>query len=387
MLQIKTLNNISNAVRDILTPDSYAIDDATEQPDAILVRSAKCHDMTFNPELRAIARAGAGTNNIPIDRCTEAGICVFNTPGANANAVKELVFAAMLASSRNLFEAVDWIDTIADEGDEIPALVESGKKRFIGSEVMGKTLGVIGLGAIGVMVANEGYAMNMRVIGYDPYISVQHAWGLSRAVEHASSLDDLLAEADYITIHVPLSDKTKGYASEDFLKKVKRGATLLNFSRGELVDDNAILTALADGQVGRYITDFPNERLVNQPGITCIPHLGASTPESEENCAIMAAQELKDYIENGNIHNSVNYPDCEMPRSGQMRICLLHENAPNMIVKITELLAAKGANITNLNNRSRGNIAYTIVDLDEKVNLSIEDELRTLPSMVRVVIL
>ena len=387
MQQIQTLNNISNVVRDILTPDAYKIDDQISQPVGILVRSAKCHEMELNPELRAIARAGAGTNNLPVERCTKQGICVFNTPGANANAVMELVFGAMLASSRNLVEAIEWVRTIADEGADIPALVESGKKRFLGREIAGKTLGVIGLGAIGVMVANNGYAQGMQVLGYDPFISVQHAWGLSRAVERAVSLDEMLACCDFLTIHVPLSDKTRGFINGELLKKVKRGVTLLNFARGELVDNGAVLAALTSGDVGRYITDFPSEELINQQGVTCIPHLGASTPESEENCAIMAARELKDFLENGNIENSANMPNCSMSRSGAMRICIIHENAPNMIGKFTATLAARDANITNLTNRSRGDIAYTMIDIDEAIAKNIGDELENDPAVIRATVL
>ena len=387
MHQIKTMNNISATVGSILTPDRYLIDDAVTAPEGILVRSAKCHDMVFNPELRAIARAGAGTNNLPVERCTEAGIVVFNTPGANANAVKELVFAAMLMNARNLADAVNWCKSIAEEGEAIPDLVESSKKRFTGHELLGKKLGVIGLGAIGVMVANEGYALGMEVCGYDPFISIAHAWGLSRAVSRSTSLEDLLHSCDYVSIHVPLSDKTHHYINADALSQFKRGATLLNFSRGDLVDDHAVLQALAAGQISNYITDFPNQNLVKQQGVTCIPHLGASTPESEENCAVMAARELKDYLENGNINNSVNMPNCTMPRSGGMRICLIHRNAPNMIGQFTGLLSKRHANISNMINQSRGDMAYTIIDLDEKVNNGLENGLAALDHVIRVLVL
>lgn len=387
MRQIKTLNNISNAVKDILTPDAYQISDDAKSPEAILVRSAKCHDMLFNPELRAIARAGAGTNNIPIERATEAGVVVFNTPGANANAVKELVFAAMLMNARNLVDAVNWCHSIAEEGDAIPDMVEAGKKRFTGHELLGKKLGVVGLGAIGVMVANEGYALGMEVQGYDPFISIQHAWGLSRAVERSTSLESLLSTCDYISIHVPLSDKTRHYLNADALSQCKTAAVLLNFSRGELVDDSAVLSALASGELGTYITDFPNKNLIGQPNVVCIPHLGASTPESEENCAIMASRELKDYLENGNILNSVNMPNCSMPRSGEMRICIIHRNAPNMIGQFTNLLSERKANISNMINQSRGDIAYTIFDLDQTVNGGLEEELADLENVIRILVL
>ncbi len=384
MERIQTLNAISSVVRDVLTPDRFDIRDDAPDPIGILVRSAKIGNLEFNPSLRAIARAGAGVNNIPVQRCTEAGIVVFNTPGANANAVKELVFAAMLLSSRHLIEAIDWCQTLKGKGSEIPGLVEAGKKRFIGSEIKEKTLGVIGLGAIGVMVANEGYAMGLKVLGYDPFISIDSAWGLSRAVKRETSIEALLAQCDYVTVHVPLSDKTTGFIDASFLAALKPNATLLNFSRGELADNAAILESLEAGRLGRYLTDFPAEELIGVHNVICIPHLGASTPESEENCAYMAAEQLCDFIENGNIRNAVNLPHCVMQRSGEMRICIINRNTPNMIGQFTALLSERGANITNMMNRSRDDYAYTVIDLDEALDPSIGDELASIDGVIRV---
>ena len=383
MTNIKTLNSISSVVREVMGP-TYDIRDDADRPEGILVRSAKCHDMVFNPELLAIARAGAGVNNIPLDRCTQSGIVVFNTPGANANAVKELVFAAMMMSSRNLLEAVEWCKTLKGQGAEVPALVEKSKSRFVGSEVRGKKLGVIGLGAIGVLVANEGAAIGLEVSGFDPFISVEHAWKLSRAVRRADSLEDLVSDCDYISLHVPLSKSTKGYFSAKLCEKVKKGATLMNFSRGELVDIDAVLASLEVGQLRRYITDFPSDEVIGVPNVICIPHLGASTPESEENCAAMAAEELKDYIENGNIKHSVNLPDCELPPAGRERICIINANMPNMIGQFTAALSAHGANITNMLNKSRGDYAYTMIDLDETAGSNISRELSAINGVIRL---
>ena len=381
MNQIKTLNKIDPVIQTVLA--GYEVSDNTEAPDGILVRSAKCHDMVFNPELKAIARAGAGVNNIPLDRCAAEGIVVFNTPGANANAVKELVFASMMMTSRNLTAAIDWCATLKGNPDAA-ALVEKGKNQFVGPELKGKTMGVIGLGDIGVMVANEAYAIGMNVIGFDPFISVNHAWKLSRAIEHADSLDYLIQNSDYISIHVPLSDKTRGYFGEKELSHCKPTATLLNFSRAELVDIPAVLAALESGRIARYIVDFPTPEVIGAKNVIAIPHLGASTPEAEENCARMAAMQLRDYLENGNIHNSVNFPECAMPRSGAMRICLIHRNIPNMVGRITAILAERNANIANMANRSRGEYAYTMLDLDEQLNHGLETALEGIDGVIRV---
>lgn len=386
MFKIRTLNSISNAIYDHLVPDSFDVSDCMEAPDGILVRSAKC-GCDFNKELKAIARAGAGVNNIPVDACTEAGIVVFNTPGANANAVKELVFSAMMMSSRNLLDAVAWAKTLKGKGDEVAALVEKGKNQFVGPELRGKTMGVIGLGAIGVMVANEADAIGMNVLGFDPYISVEHAWRLSRSICRARSLEELVKESDYISIHVPLMKDTHGYINEKLCALMKPTATLLNFSRAELVDIPAVLAALKEGKFARYIVDFPTEETLGVENVIAIPHLGASTPESEENCANMAAQQLKDYLLDGNIKNSVNLPDCEMPRSGACRLCIINHNRTNMVGQITAILADRGENIANMINKSRGNYAYTMIDLDEKVNGDVTKRIAAIDGIIRVTVL
>lgn len=363
MYKIQLLNAISDVVHTILPSSDYTVADSVDQPDALLIRSFSCHDLDFDPTLRAIARAGAGVNNIPIDRCTEQGIVVFNTPGANANAVKELVLAGMLLSTRNLPAALTWSKTLKGK-ENISSLVEKGKKQFVGHELSGKTMGVIGLGAIGVLVANQGYAMDMKIIGYDPYISVEHAWHLSRAVKQSTDLHDMLSKCDFVSVHVPLLDSTRQLMNAEALAHMKPGATLLNFARGELVDNDAVLASLQAGHLGRYVVDFPTNELLDVENVICLPHLGASTTESEENCALMASRELKNYLENGNIKNSVNFPDCELPRSSDLRACLIHRNTPNMIGQFTSMLSKRGLNIANLLNKSRGDYAYTIIDLD-----------------------
>jgi D-3-phosphoglycerate dehydrogenase len=383
-MNIRTLNKIDPIVNEILK--GYNISSDCENPEGILVRSAKIHDMEFPDSLLAIARAGAGVNNIPIQRCAEEGIVVFNTPGANANAVKELVFASLMMATRNLFEAIEWCKSLCGNPDAT-ALIEAGKNQFVGPELKGKTMGVIGLGDIGVMVANEAYAIGMNVVGFDPFISVDHAWKLSRAIEHASSLDYLIRKSDFITIHVPLTDETRGFFGEKLLAACKPSAMLLNFSRADVVDIKAVLNALNEDRLAKYIVDFPTPEVICQKNVIAIPHLGASTPEAEENCARMAAKQLKDYLENGNIVNSVNLPNCDMPRSGAMRICLIHKNVPNMVGRISAAVAQRNANIANMANRSRGNYAYTILDLDEDINNHLYDDLCAIDGMIRARIL
>lgn len=383
-MNIRTLNKIDPIVHEILK--GHNVSDDCENPEGILIRSAKIHDMVFPESLLAIARAGAGVNNIPIDRCAEEGIVVFNTPGANANAVKELVFASIMMTSRNLIAAIEWCKALCGNPDAA-ALVEAGKNQFVGPELKGKTMGVIGLGDIGVMVANEAYAIGMNVIGFDPFISVDHAWELSRAIEHASSLDYLIRNSDFITLHVPLTDNTRGFFGEKQLAACKPTATLLNFSRADIVDSAAVLKALSEDRLAKYIVDFPTADVIGKKNVIAIPHLGASTPEAEENCARMAAIQLRDYLENGNIVNSVNLPNCDMPRSGAMRICLLHKNIPNMVGRITAAVAQRNANITNMANRSRNNYAYTILDLDEAINNHLYDDLCSIEGMLRTRIL
>lgn len=366
MYNIKTLNNISEIGMSRFN-ENYKYGDDIENPDAIMVRSFKMHDMEIPKSVRAIARAGAGVNNIPIDRCSEQGIVVFNTPGANANAVKELVIAGILMSSRKIVEGINWASTLTDDAD-MEKTVEKGKSQFVGPEIIGKKLGVIGLGAIGVMVCNAAHGLGMDVIGYDPYISVDAAWSLSRAVHKASSIKEIFEQCDYITIHVPLNDETKNTINAETIAQMKDGVRILNFARGGLVNSSDILAALESGKVAKYITDFPDADMINKEGVIAIPHLGASTPESEDNCAVMAANELIDFLENGNIVNSVNMPKCVMERSTDVRICIVHKNIPNMISQISKYFADKNVNIENMINKSRGEYAYTIVDVDHEMN-------------------
>ena len=363
MKNILLLNKIAKIGLNVLDSDLYACSDSVANPDAIMVRSAAMHDMDIPESVLAIARAGAGVNNIPIDKCTEAGIAVFNTPGANANAVKELVIAGLLLSSRKIAQGISWSKTLKNEGDAVGKLVEKGKSQFVGPEIEGKTLGVIGLGAIGILVANAATALGMNVIGYDPYISVDGAWGLSRAVKHAKTLDEIYAASDYITVHVPLNDSTKNTICEATLAKCKDGVRILNFARGGLVNTADILAALESGKVSCYVTDFPDADLVDVENVIAIPHLGASTPESEDNCAVMAAKEIKAYIEDGNVINSVNFPCVSEPRTTPVRICVLHKNVPNMISSISEKLGDCNINIEHFTNKSRGDIAYSLMDI------------------------
>lgn len=359
MYNILTLNKISKAGLSRLG-DNYNIADSVENPDAVLVRSAAMHDMELPASLLAIARAGAGVNNIPLEKCTEQGIVVFNTPGANANAVKELVLSALFLSSRKIVEGIEWTKTLKDNADAAK-LVEKGKSQFVGPEIKGKTLGVIGLGAIGILVANAAVSLGMDVLGYDPFISVDAAWGLSPKVKHVVSLDEIFENSDYITLHVPLTPDTKGVIGKDNIAKMKDGVRILNFARGDLADNEAVLSAVSDGKIAKYITDFAAPELLDVENVIVTPHLGASTPESEDNCAKMAADEIKDYLENGNIKNSVTLPAVSMARGAGVRVCVIHKNIPNMISAVTTALA--GANIENMQSKSRKEYAYTILDV------------------------
>lgn len=385
MYQIKKLNKISSAVYDELVKGKYNVaeDIADNEADAILVRSAKCHDMEISEKLLAIARAGAGVNNIPIDRMTEAGVVVFNTPGANANAVKELVICGMLLASRNVIEGVEWARGLRGT-EEVAKQVEKGKSQFTGPELKGKTFGVIGLGAIGVLVANAADALGMNVIGYDPYLSVNSALHLNGSVKIAAAVDELLKEADYITVHVPLMENTKNYISAHEFAKMKDGVMLLNYARGGLVNEAALKSALNEGKVAKYITDFPDEELLEMDNVICIPHLGASTPESEENCAVMAAAELREYIEYGSIKNSVNMPACVLNAPNGYRLTLIHKNLPNMVGQMTAILAAEGINIEEMTNKSRGDIAYTVFDLNNRASEEALSKLATIEGMVKI---
>ncbi|MDQ0253080.1 D-3-phosphoglycerate dehydrogenase [Evansella vedderi] len=367
---IKTLNNIAEVGLNEFKKGNFTIDDSNENPDAVVVRSFNMHSMEFGSNLKAIARAGAGVNNIPVDKCTEQGIVVFNTPGANANAVKELVLTSLIASSRNLFDGVAWAKSLAEktEGEDVAKLVEAGKKQFVGKEIRGKTLGVIGLGAIGALVANDALNLDMEVIGYDPFISVDTAWNLSRNVHRAMTIEQLFAYSDFITVHVPLTNDTKGMFNEEAFKQMKKGVHILNFSRDGLVNEEDMGVALKNGTVGKYITDFPNENVLKMENVIPIPHLGASTAESEENCAIMASRQVKEYLETGNVKNSVNFPNADLPYTGKRRVAAFHMNVPNMVGQITGAISDYHLNIADMVNRSRGDYAYTMIDIDNKIN-------------------
>ncbi|WP_379968071.1 phosphoglycerate dehydrogenase [Ectobacillus sp. sgz5001026] len=387
MFTIQTLNNIAKIGIEQLPTDNYSISNEAKAPDAVLVRSFNMHELELSSNLKAIARAGAGVNNIPVEKCTEKGIVVFNTPGANANAVKELILGFLLASSRNIIEGVAWAKTLKGQ-DGISKLVEAGKKKFVGTEIKGKRLGIIGLGAIGGLVANDALALDMEVMGFDPYVSVETAWRLSRQVQRATNIEQIFATCDYITIHVPLLDSTKGMLDENAFKAMKKGVRIFNFSRGELVNEDALENAIQEGIVAKYITDFPNDRVLGMENVIPVPHLGASTVESEENCAIMAARELKDYLETGNIRNSVNYPNAVLPYVGKRRITVLHQNVPNMVGRISAALAEHNINIADMVNRSKGTYAYTIIDidnaLDSNIKAGIADKIQTIPGVAAV---
>lgn len=383
MYNIQTLNKISKYGTDNFDTAKYNVADEVANPDAIMVRSAAMHDMEFAPNLLAIARAGAGVNNIPVDKCAEQGICVFNTPGANANAVKELVIAGLLLTSRKIPDAMIWAQGLKGNGAEVGKMVEKGKSQFAGPEIMGKTLGVIGLGAIGVLVANAAVALGMNVVGYDPFLSVKAALSLDPSVKTVADVKELYAAADYITIHVPYNADTKGTINADAIAAMKDGVRILNFARGELVDNTAILPALESGKVSAYITDFPSDEVLGVKGVIAVPHLGASTPESEDNCAKMAALELIDYIENGNIKNSVNYPDASMNAVGT-KICVMHKNVPAVISALTTALGEAGLNIDNMLNRSKKDYAYTLLDVAGDVSDAVVEKIAAVDTVIKV---
>lgn len=380
MFNILTLNKIAKCGLDRLGNNYTVTEDMNTDADGIILRSYKMHDMEFPASLKAVARAGAGTNNIPIDRCSEKGIVVFNTPGANANAVKEIVIAGMLLASRDIIGGVEWSNTLI--GDDVDKQVEKGKSNFAGCEIMGKTLGVIGLGAIGILVANAAVALGMNVIGYDPYLSVDSALKLSTKVHKANSAEEVYAVSDYITIHVPLLDSTRNTINAETLSMMKDGVVILNFARGGLVNNDDIKKAIADGKVKKYVVDFTDSETVNQPGIINIPHLGASTSESEDNCAIMAADEISDYLENGNILNSVNFPNCSLPAGNVGRITIAHKNVPNAIAKFTDALST--VNISDMINKSKGDIAYTIINTDHAIPNEAVEKLNSIEEVIKV---
>ncbi len=383
MFKYNCLNPISDCGLDRFT-DMYEKTDDAANADAILVRSASMHDMEVAPSVKAVARAGAGVNNIPLEAMAEKGIVVFNTPGANANGVKELVVAGMLLASRDIVGGIEWVKEHADS-ETIGKDVEKAKKAFAGSELKGKKLGVIGLGAIGVLVANVGIRLKMEVYGYDPYLSVDAAWNLSRSVKHVTSPEEIYENCDFITVHVPALDATKGMINKDTIAMMKDGVKIMNFARDVLVNDDDILEALESGKVAKYVTDFPNPKVVKAKNVIAIPHLGASTEESEDNCAIMAVDELKDYLENGNIKNSVNYPNCDMGTPSTVaRIAIHHKNIPNMLGQLTSFMAKEDVNIPNLTNKSRGKFAYTLMDADSVPSKQVLEDLRAINGVLRV---
>ncbi len=368
MYKIQTLNKISPIGLEHFPRDLYEVASEILHPDAIIVRSYSMFEMELPDSLKVIARAGAGVNNIPVEKCSERGIVVFNTPGANANSVKELVLTGLLLSSRKIIHGINWAKTLVGRGDEVTKLVEAEKSKFAGPEIMGKKLGVIGLGAVGVMVANDAAALGMKVTGYDPFISVESAWGLSRDIKRASGFDSLLSNSDYISLHVPLSAETEGMINKEKFARMKKGVRLLNFARGELINNKDLKKAVENGTIGVYITDFPNEDLLKMENVIAIPHLGASTPEAEDNCAIMAVKQVREFLERGNIINSMNYPDCQMDISGKKRVVIANKNVPTIVGQITSIFASDGINIADMLNKSKKNTAYNIIDIDSEVS-------------------
>lgn len=379
MYKIKLMNKISKVGTDLFG-QQYQIGEDIENEDGILVRSASLHDYQFPSTLLAIARAGAGVNNIPIDQCSEQGIVVFNTPGANANAVKELVLCALFLSSRQIVEGIDWVKTLKGQ-EGVGKLVEKGKSQFVGPEIDGKKLGIIGLGAIGVHVANAAIKLGMEVYGYDPYISVDAAWGMSKWVKNAQNMDTIFSECDYITLHAPSTPETKAMINQESIAKMKDGVRIINFARADLVDSQAVLEGIQKGKIKKYITDFATEDIIDQKDVIVMPHLGASTPESENNCAIMAVKEMQDYLENGNITHSVNLPSVHEPRTTKYRICLIHKNVPNMLAQFATLFANKHINIENMVNKAKGEYAYTMIDTQDVVDC---EELKNLDHVIQV---
>ena len=383
-MKILKLNSISSVADESFR--GYEYSDSVENPDGIILRSFAMHDYPLGEDLLAVARAGAGVNNIPIDKCTEQGIVVFNTPGANANAVKELVLCELFLGGRKVVDGANWVQSLKGQ-EGVGKLVEKGKGKFAGQEVLGKTLGVIGLGAIGAMVANAAIDLGMSVMGYDPYISVKNAWLINNRVKFTSELSAIFANCDYITLHVPLTPATKGMIGKDAIAACKDGVVIINNARGDLVDSDAMIEAVASGKVSRYITDFPDEKLLGRENILCVPHLGASTPEAEDNCAYMAAKQLTDYLENGNITNSVNYPAVSMPRTSVSRVCVHHKNVKEILSKILAIVSSQGVNIAHMQDQSRGEYAYLVLDLDDTLSPEAVELIRRVSGVIRVRVL
>lgn len=382
--KIQTMNAISRAGLDPLRDRGYTVGPETEGPSALLIRSADLHGYEFPSELLAVARAGAGTNNIPVELCAEKGIVVFNAPGANAEAVKEQELCAMVLASRDVLGAIAFVRSIADRGEEIPALVEKGKAAFAGPELLGKSLGVIGLGAVGALVANAALELGMTVLGYDPFLSVDAAWRLSREVQRADTLDEIYENSDYISLNIPYTDETRHLLNAAAFAKMRRGVRIVNESRAEVVDDEAMTEALKAGIVARYVTDFPNRVILRAPNVIAMPHLGACTPESEDRCAAMAARQLADYLENGNIKNSVNLPDISLSRMGVCRLCVIHRNVPGMLTRILDFISTLNINVEHMINKSRGAYACTTVDLSEPIGPETAESIRRMDGVLRV---
>ena len=382
MIKVQTLNNISPIGLDKLPREGYEVASEVTNPDAILVRSAKMHDMEIGDNLKAVGRAGAGVNNIPLDKMSDKGVVVFNAPGANANAVKELVISSMLLSSRNICQAWNYVNGLPL--DNLKTAIENGKKNYAGSELPGKTLGIVGLGAIGVQIANAAHALGMKVIGFDPSITIKSAWKLSADVEQALSIDELFSQSDFVSFHVPLVEGTKNLLNEERIALLPEGATILNFARDGIVDEDALITALEAGKVKYYVTDFPIDDKKNHERVIALPHLGASTAEAEDNCAIMVANQIKDYLENGNILNSVNFPEAKMPRAGKERLAITHKNIPNMVGQISTAVADADANIVDMLNKSRDDVAYTLIDLESEISDTVIDNLKQIEGILTV---
>ncbi|MEG1632746.1 MAG: 3-phosphoglycerate dehydrogenase family protein [Oscillospiraceae bacterium] len=387
MFKIRTMNTISPLGLELLEKKGCEVGKNVPEPEALLLRSAELHDMDFPKELLCIGRAGAGTNNIPVDACSERGIVVFNAPGANAEAVKELVICEMVMASRDVAGAMDWVKSIAGEGDNIPEIVEKGKASFSGPELKGKTLGVVGLGAVGALVANIALELGMEVYGFDPFMSVDAAWLLSREVRHADDVGEIYAKSDYISVNVPFTDSTHNMINADAIKAMKDGVRIMNESRAEVVDDDAMIAALDVGKVAKYVTDFPNAKLIGAPNVIALPHIGACTPESEDNCAVMAAKEIYDYLKNGNIRNSVNLPSACLERVGVCRLCVLHRNVPNMINSFLDLVSERNINVEHMINKARGSYAYTMMDLDAVIDRDMADRILASRDVLRVRVL
>ncbi len=387
MYQIRTMNKIAKIGLDRLDSAKYTCSDDASAPQGILVRSADLHSVERNPELLCVARAGAGVNNIPVDACAEDGVVVFNTPGANANAVKELVICSLFLASRKIVQGITWAKTLANEGDAISKLIEKGKSNFVGPELSGKKLGVVGLGAIGAMVANTAEKLGMQVYGYDPYISIDAAWNLSRSIIHAKDLKTIFENCDYITLHVPATDETRNTICAETLATMKKGVRIINLARAELVNTDDMLAALESGQAGAYVTDFGDAKLLSADNVVVMPHLGASTPESEDNCAVMAVDEMVNYIEHGVIKNSVNFPNVDMAREGTYRICVLHKNVPKMVGGVTNLFAEANINIENMANRSKKDNAYTVLDTNTCPDDELINKIKAIEGVSRVRVL